>query len=74
MDGRQFDGITRLVASSSRRRVVKALAGGAVTAALGVFGRRAPVDAVDKVTICHKPGTPAQKTLQVPPSAVAVRW
>jgi hypothetical protein len=24
----------------------------------------------DKVTICHKPGTKAQKTLQVPPDAV----
>jgi len=23
-----------------------------------------------KVTICHKPGTPAEKTLSVPPSAV----
>ena len=25
----------------------------------------------EKVTICHKPGTPAEKTLKVPPSAVA---
>lgn len=24
----------------------------------------------DKVTICHKPGTPAEKTMQVPPSAL----
>ena len=24
----------------------------------------------DKVTICHKPGTPAEKTLRVPPQAV----
>ena len=24
----------------------------------------------DKVTICHKPGTPAEKTLEVPPQAV----
>lgn len=25
---------------------------------------------VEKVTLCHQPGTPAQKTLKVPPSAV----
>ncbi|MFC2015641.1 hypothetical protein ACFLUM_01775 [Chloroflexota bacterium] len=30
----------------------------------------APVRADDKVTICHKPGTPAQRTMQVPTSAV----
>lgn len=28
------------------------------------------VDAVNKVTICHKPGTAAEKEIQVPPSAV----
>jgi len=39
-----------------------------------VFSSIAPVlqaDAdPDKVTICHKPGTPAEKTLQVPAQAV----
>jgi hypothetical protein len=35
----------------------------ALTAAL-------PAQAKDKVTICHKPGTPAQKTMRVPEQAV----
>jgi hypothetical protein len=30
----------------------------------------APASAEDKVTICHKPGTPAQKTMDVPADAV----
>ncbi len=71
MDGRNFDDLTRrLAAGSTRRSVVRGLAGG-MAAIAGVAGF-ARADAKDqaKVTICHKPGTPAQKTKEVPASAV----
>ena len=71
MDGRNFDDLTRrLAAGSTRRSVVRGLAGG-LAAIAGVAGF-ARADAKDqaKVTICHKPGTPAQKTKEVPASAV----
>ena len=40
-----------------------------MAALIGVVASPAMAE-VDKVTICHKPGTPAQKTMEVPAQAV----
>lgn len=71
MDGRGFDDVTRRLASGvSRRQMLRGLAGGAF--GMIVLGKAARVAAeADKVTICHKPGTPAERTLSVASSAVA---
>jgi len=71
MDGNRFDELTRGLANlKSRRGVLKTMS----AAALGAVGlsRSGLVEATtDKVRICHKPGTPAEQTMDVPNSAVA---
>ena len=46
--------------------------GGLLIDPAGIFivPQSTPTEDDDKITICHKPGTPAEKTLQVPESAV----
>jgi hypothetical protein len=65
-----FDELARGLAngSLSRRRALKLF----VATALGslVPARFAAADPPEKVTICHKPGTPAEKTMYLPESAV----
>jgi hypothetical protein len=63
-----FDELARDLAngSISRRRALKLFVGVAIAA---VIPSRA-VAQQQKVTICHKPGTPAEKTKEVPQSAV----
>ena len=65
-----FDELARGLAngSLSRRRALKLF----VATALGslVPARFAAADPPEKVTICHKPGTPAEKTMDLPESAV----
>jgi hypothetical protein len=59
---RSFDDLARALAegSISRRRALKLFAGTAIAALI-------PSQALaqEKVTICHKPGTPDQKTIEV---------
>jgi hypothetical protein len=64
---RSFDDLARALAegSISRRRALKLFAGSAIAA---LIPSRAL--AQQKVTICHKPGTPAEQTKEVPKSAV----
>jgi hypothetical protein len=71
MDGRGFDDVTRRLASGvSRRQMLRGLAGGAF--GMLALGKTVKVAAgAEKVTICHKPGTPAERTLSVASSAVA---
>ena len=63
-----FDDLARALAegSISRRRALKLFAGSALAA---LIPSRA-LARQQKVTICHKPGTPDQKTMEVPQSAV----
>jgi hypothetical protein len=63
-----FDDLARALAegSISRRRALKLFAG---TALAALIPSRALAHQ-QKVTICHKPGTPAEKTMEVPKSAV----
>src|SRR5918998_2855002 len=65
---RSFDDLARGLAegSISRRRALKLFAG---TALAALIPSRALAHQ-QKVTICHKPGTPAEKTMEVPKSAV----
>jgi hypothetical protein len=65
---RSFDDLARAVAegSISRRRALKLFAG----TALGALIPSRALAQQQKVTICHKPGTPAEKTMEVPRSAV----
>ena len=65
---RSFDDLARGLAegSISRRRALKLFAGSALAA---LIPSRALAEQ-QKVTICHKPGTPAEKTKEVPQSAV----
>src|SRR5215217_9243034 len=65
---RSFEELARAVAegSISRRRALKLFVGTAIAALI-------PFRAVaqqEMVTICHKPGTPAEKTMELPQSAV----
>jgi hypothetical protein len=64
---RAFDDLARTLAegSISRRRALKLFAGTAIAALIPSRALAQP----NKVTICHKPGTPDQKTLRVPESA-----
>ena len=64
-----FDDLARGLAegSISRRGALKLIAG---TAIASVIPSRALLAQQQKVTICHKPGTPAEKTMEVPQSAV----
>ena len=64
---RAFDDLARALAegSISRRRALKLFAGTAIAA---LIPSRAL--AQQKVPICHKPGTPAEKTMEVSQSAV----
>jgi len=69
MDGSRFDALARKLATGhSRRAVFRGLAGGGVLVATGAGRTRAKP--VEKVTLCHKPGTPAAKTLTVADRAV----
>ena len=63
-----FDELARGLAEGSinRRRALKLIAG---TAIASVIPSRVLAQQ-QKVTICHKPGTPAEKTMEVPPSAL----
>ena len=63
-----FDDLARALAegSLSRRGALKLFAG---TALAALIPSRALAQQ-QKVTICHKPGTPAEKTMEVPQSAV----
>jgi Cys-rich repeat protein len=65
---RSFDDLARALAegSISRRGALKLFAGSAIAA---LIPSRALAQQ-QKVTICHKPGTPAEKTKEVPQSAV----
>jgi hypothetical protein len=65
---RSFDDLARALAegSISRRRALKLFAGTAIAA---LIPSRALAQQ-QRVTICHKPGTPDQKTMEVPESAV----
>jgi len=69
-------------AELTRRGLLRALATGAAAAgAVAIAGRTSDADEIEirdlgaggepKTTICHKPGTPAEKTMEVPDSAVA---
>lgn len=70
MNGSRFDSLTRKMADShTRRSVLRGLAGvGGMLVATRVGDVLAGQS--EKVTICHKPGTPAQQTLVVAASAV----
>jgi hypothetical protein len=75
MDQHRFDQVTRRMASgTSRRRVLGGLAGalvGGVALTTGGDARKSSkAKNKEKVLICHKPGTPAQKEKRVPQSAV----
>jgi hypothetical protein len=65
---RSFDDLARALAegSISRRGALKLFAGSAIAA---LIPSRALAQQ-QKVTICHKPGTPAEQTKEVPKSAV----
>lgn len=68
MDGNRFDDFTRALGAGRSRRSALKLLGGAV--ASGAALRRGGAHAADKTTICHKPGTPAQKSMDVASAAV----
>jgi hypothetical protein len=65
---RSFDDLARALAegSISRRRALKLFAGTAIAA---LIPSRALAQQ-QKITICHKPGTPDEQTKEVPQSAV----
>jgi hypothetical protein len=64
MDGERFDAFAKtLVESTSRRNILRALAGGATGGVLGLFGAGAA--AADKAFVCHK-----GKTLRIDASAL----
>jgi hypothetical protein len=65
---RSFDDLARALAegSISRRRALKLFAGTAIAALIPSRALAQP----KKVTICHKPGTPDEKTIEVSQSAV----
>lgn len=68
MDGRSFDSLARTYAAGrSRRSILLGLIAGT-----GAFAasRTTQAKPAGKVTLCHKPGTPAQKTLIVSANAV----
>src|SRR5215213_7314789 len=66
---RTFDDLARALAegSISRRRALKLFVGSALAALIPSRALAQP----KKVAICHKPGTPEEKTMEVPKSAVA---
>jgi hypothetical protein len=66
---RSFDDLARALAegSISRRRALKLFAGTAIAALIPSRALAQP----KKVTICHKPGTPDEETIEVSQSAVA---
>src|SRR5215217_1226926 len=65
---RSFDDLARALAegSISRRRALKLFVGSALAALIPSRALAQP----KKVAICHKPGTPEEKTMEVPKSAV----
>src|SRR5918997_511586 len=66
---RSFDELARGMAdgSISRRRALKLFI---ATALSSLVPARFAAATTEKVTICHKPGTPAEKTMDVPVSAL----
>jgi hypothetical protein len=66
---RAFDDLAKALAegSISRRRALKLFAGTALAALIPSRALAQP----NKATICHKPGTPDEKTMEVAQSAVA---
>lgn len=78
MENSRFDQLTRSMASgASRRRILGGLVGALVGGVALTTGGDAKKSAKahkkkknEKVLICHKPGTPAQKEKEVPASAV----
>src|SRR5215216_2865216 len=65
---RSFDDLARALAEGtiSRRRALKLFVGSALAALIPSRALAQP----KKETICHKPGTPEEKTMEVPKSAV----
>ena len=65
----RFDGLARSLAlGASRRTLLRGLGGGAIAALL----TRTPAASAppEKVTLCHKPGTPDEATIEVSERAV----
>lgn len=56
--------------SRTMKAVVCSVSLVAVAVGITAAGASGQPPGQDKVTICHKPGTPAEKTMQVPPTAV----
>jgi hypothetical protein len=79
MEDHSFDRIARtLAAAGDRRQAIKRLGVGAFVGLVGLRATEALAKPNKgssgkkaKVAICHKPGTPAEKTLFVPEAAVA---
>jgi hypothetical protein len=70
--GSQVLGIVRTITTGGKSMLRrKALVGVLSLLAMTVGGMQLARAAQDKVTICHKPGTPAEKTMDLPPQAVA---
>ena len=69
MDGDRFDDLTRGLAAVRTRRAALKTIGGVALSAIGL-GRASRAGATSKKTICHKPGTPAEQTKEVPDSAL----
>ena len=71
MEKQRFDQLTRSMApGTSRRRILGGLVGALVGGVALTSGSDAKKKKKEKVLICHKPGTPAQKEKRVPQSAV----
>jgi hypothetical protein len=80
MDTKRFDVLTKILATSvTRQHLVRLLSGGAAAGVAALSGReraaagkaKAKGEGRPKVTLCHKRGRPAEKTLEVPHPAVA---
>lgn len=72
MDDRKFDQLAKMLAgAASRRSVLKGSAGAAVAGALALFRGAGARAAANNFVICHKPGTAAEKTMEVASSAVS---
>lgn len=68
MDSRHFDVLTRAMSlARSRRGLLRGTLGAALAA---VLSRDASAARKEKVTLCHKPGTADQATIEVPEPAV----
>ena len=57
-----------------RLLVILAIAISLAATQLIAGGNGDPTGNVDRLAVCHKPGTPAEKTLHVPLTAVPGHW